>query len=481
MTTQPPFDLLKPTPTAKSGRNQLSKSGAKSWNEWLAGELGISPLCVGNYACTDSGASSRALKEGSGALRATEATGGSARPWTLTVRVFNDDPSERQRAIESLLGNAGRYDIDLLAVICGDKTGDHAYPASVAASDAYASLGNTLASVLSPQDSTVHPLSNGRPTASSVQGTTTGASRPLGAAHDFDILSDDDIECLLRNWRRTLCLILEGAPGVGKTHIAKDLANRLGEGSQSAVVKQIQFHPSSSYEDFVRGWRPTPDGTFRMRPGVLVQFARDAVDAPHTPHVLVIDEINRGNVAKIFGEMLSLVESTKRNKECAVRLGVKDFHLPPNLYILGLMNTADRALAMVDFALRRRFVFWRLKSAVGSSQFREYLESHEVPAEVARGIMERYGKLNAMIAEEPDLGDGFEVGHSYFCPTPEACARPYEWYADILRTQIMPLLREYASGDSGRLKKWLELVSFAGEYTAEQHTPKSLGDDSGDA
>ena len=177
--------------------------------------------------------------------------------------------------------------------------------------------------------------------------------------------------------------------------------------------------------------------------------------------------------------MLSLIESTKRDSRFAVRLGNKPFHLPPNLYILGLMNTADRALAIVDFALRRRFVFWRLRSAVGSSQFRKYLESRNVPAGLARGITKCFGKLNEMIAEEPDLGDGCEVGHSYFCQTSTVAVRPHEWYVDILRSQIEPLLREYSSGDSARLKKWLELVESPGEIAAEQSDAASSSNVSG--
>lgn len=480
MPTTPPLDLLKPTPTEAENRNQLDQKQAEAWAIGLAASLEIPPDSVVIKAASQSNQWTRALQEACGTFtkRANSAAGGSSRPRTLTVRVFNDSSDDRQRTTDGLLREAGLYGIDVLVIAGGDAAGNKPFIEAVSAIPSYKATGDKLVAMLKPKRPTLLSLGG---QGHILEARTSPPTSSGDLADDFETISSDEIACLLRNWRRTLCLILEGAPGVGKSHIAEHLANGLAIDGQRVVIARVQFHQSSSYEDFVRGWRPTKEGKFRIRQGLLPQFALQAQQARDTPHVLIIDEINRGNVAKIFGEMLSLIESTKRDSRFAVRLGNKPFHLPPNLYILGLMNTADRALAIVDFALRRRFVFWRLRSAVGFSHFRKYLESRNVPAELARGITECFSKLNAMIAEEPDLGDGFEVGHSYFCQTSTAAVRPHEWYVDILRSQIVPLLREYSAGDSGRLKKWLELVESLGETAAEQSDAASSADASGDA
>jgi hypothetical protein len=479
MPTTPSLDLLKPTPTEAENRNQLDREQAEAWAAGLAASLEISPDAVVIKAASQSNQWTRALQEACGTFtkRANSAAGGVSRPRTLTVRVFNDDSADRQRTADSLLREAGLYGIDVLVVAGADAAGTRPFIEAVAAIPSHKATGDKLVAMLKPKRSTLQDLGG---QGLILEARTSPSTVSIEHVDDFEAISSDERECLLRNWRRTLCLILEGAPGVGKSHIAEQLAKGLAIDGQRVVITRVQFHQSSSYEDFVRGWRPTKEGRFRIRWGLLPRFARQAQKAIDTPHVLIIDEINRGNVAKIFGEVLSLIESTKRESRFAVRLGNAPFHLPPNLYVLGLMNTADRALAMVDFALRRRFVFWRLRSAVGSSQFKEYLESHGVATKWARGITECFGKLNGMIAEEPDLGDGFEVGHSYFCQTAEASALPHEWYSDIIRTQIEPLLREYSAGDSGRFKKWLEIVESPSKSDSEQPDPTSSTDVSGD-
>ena len=241
-------------------------------------------------------------------------------------------------------------------------------------------------------------------------------------------------------------LILQGAPGVGKTFIAKRIAwCRIGY-KDSRPIEMVQFHQSYAYEDFVQGWRPTETGGFRLRNGVFFEFCRRAEEKPETPFVFIIDEINRGNLSRIFGELLMLIESDKRGPEHAIPLTYgapgERFSVPDNVHLLGLMNTADRSLAIVDYALRRRFAFETLKPAYGTSKFREHLLEADVDRALVDRIDRNLSALNKHIREEKDLGPGFQVGHSYFVPDESV---DEQWYISIIDTQIAPLLREYWS------------------------------------
>lgn len=239
-------------------------------------------------------------------------------------------------------------------------------------------------------------------------------------------------------------LILQGPPGVGKTFIARKLAWCLQGYKDSGRIQLVQFHQSYAYEDFVQGYRPTEEGGFKLRNGVFYQFCKRAEQEPNKRFVFIIDEINRGNLSRIFGELLMLIESDKRGKEYEVVLANSQdeerFSVPENIYVLGLMNTADRSLAMVDYALRRRFAFETLNPAFGSRKFREYLLEADVERELIDLIVERFLDLNDRIREDNDLGPGFQIGHSFFVPEESA---DEEWYATVIETQIAPLLHEY--------------------------------------
>ena len=239
-------------------------------------------------------------------------------------------------------------------------------------------------------------------------------------------------------------LILQGPPGVGKTFMARRLAWCLQGHKDSSRIHLVQFHQSYSYEDFVQGYRPTEEGGFKLRNGVFYQFCKRAEQEPTKRFVFIIDEINRGNLSRIFGELLMLIESDKRGKEYEVVLANSQdeerFSVPENIYVLGLMNTADRSLAMVDYALRRRFAFETLNPAFESRKFREYLLEADVERDLIDLIVERFSDLNSCIRDDNDLGPGFQIGHSFFVPEESA---DEEWYATVIETQIAPLLHEY--------------------------------------
>ena len=265
---------------------------------------------------------------------------------------------------------------------------------------------------------------------------------------------------ILSVFRSRKNLILQGPPGTGKTFMARRLAWCLLERKDSGPIEMVQFHQSYAYEDFVQGYRPTKTGGFTLRNGVFYEFCERARYDSSTPYVFIIDEINRGNMSRIFGELLMLIEADKRTDEYAASLTYGKagdrFFVPPNVYILGMMNTADRSLAVVDYALRRRFAFEELTPAFSSPKFRRHLvDDNGIDPELVDVIRKRMDALNRKIREDSELGSGFEIGHSYFVPN-EAGEGSDTWYDDIVKTQIAPLLREYwfdRSGDAERAVK----------------------------
>lgn len=246
-------------------------------------------------------------------------------------------------------------------------------------------------------------------------------------------------------------LVLQGPPGVGKTYFAKHLAYLLMKERDPERVRQVQFHQSYSYEDFVQGYRPNAKGTFERVDGAFLRFCELALQDPTQEYVFIIDEINRGNLSKIFGELMLLIEADKRSAKWQTDLtyGREGFYVPENLYIIGTMNTADRSLAMVDYALRRRFVFVDVAPGMAADGFHARLKELGVSSATASRIQQRIERLNTTIRSDRSLGPGFCIGHSYFCQKLEDHDEQ-EWYRRIVRTELGPLLREYWFDDRAK-------------------------------
>jgi hypothetical protein len=268
----------------------------------------------------------------------------------------------------------------------------------------------------------------------------------------------DKFERILASWRRRKNVILQGSPGVGKSFLARRLAYALIGSQAPDQVQMIQFHQSYAYEDFIQGWRPNGKGGFSLRNGVFYEFCRRAQAHPDQTYVFIIDEINRGNLSKVFGELFLLIEADKRGPEFAIPLTYSEsatatFYVPENVYLLGLMNTADRSLAMVDYALRRRFSFVTLEPALDSPAFRATLLRHGVTESVIDRIVRAVGLVNEHITDDQkNLGPGFVIGHSFFCP-PGFVTDSDTWYAAIVNEEIRPLLEEYWFDDSATVER----------------------------
>jgi 5-methylcytosine-specific restriction protein B len=255
-------------------------------------------------------------------------------------------------------------------------------------------------------------------------------------------------------------VVLQGAPGVGKTYVAKRLAYTLIGSNDPQQIEMIQFHQSYSYEDFIQGFRPTPKGHFDLKYGIFHQFCRRAQreETQGKPYVFIIDEINRGNLSKIFGELMMLIEPDKRGKEHAIPLAYcqdsdEKFYIPTNLHLIGMMNTADRSLAMVDYALRRRFRFITLRPEFTSKAFCEFLADAGAKPELVKAIVARMNALNEVIAADTkNLGPGYQIGHSYFCPY--LGIKPDEqWYHRVIESEIAPLIQEYWFDNEQKVKE----------------------------
>jgi len=261
-------------------------------------------------------------------------------------------------------------------------------------------------------------------------------------------LSRDTLSSLIERLSLKKNMILQGPPGTGKTWLAKRLAKALIGRIPPLPdqLRSVQFHPSLSYEDFVRGYRPSGKG-LTLTDGIFLQVVEAARAQPDLPHVLIIEEINRGNPAQVFGEMLTLLENTKRSRADAIELAYRripgeKIHVPDNLHVIGTMNIADRSLALVDLALRRRFAFVTLEPLF-TDAWAQWCRDTSFPEDLIALIRDRMTDLNATIALDRALGPQFRVGHSYVTPVDDGISDPRAWFAGVIDTEIAPLLEEY--------------------------------------
>ena len=280
---------------------------------------------------------------------------------------------------------------------------------------------------------------------------------PIAPYSVEDILKDGcfleraEIDRLLDRLRTKKNLILQGPPGTGKTWLAKRLAFALMGQKDDSKVRAVQFHPNLSYEDFVRGWRPTGEGKLSLADGVFMEAIKAASKDPSSKFVVVIEEINRGNPAQIFGELLTLLEAGKRTPNEALELCYPDadgkrrpVHIPENLYVVGTMNIADRSLALVDLALRRRFAFVGLEPRLGQVWRDWVVKDCAVDPGLVADIERRIAELNDQIATDARLGKQFRIGHSYVTPAHRLEAGDTKkWFQQVVDTEIGPLLDEY--------------------------------------
>lgn len=245
-------------------------------------------------------------------------------------------------------------------------------------------------------------------------------------------------------------IILQGAPGVGKTFAAKRLAYSLMGEKDDSRIEFVQFHQNYSYEDFMMGYKPSGD-SFELKYGVFYRFCKKAENQPDKKFFFIIDEINRGNLSKIFGELLMLIEKDYRGTKATLAYNGMPFTVPENLYIIGMMNTADRSLAMIDYALRRRFSFFEIDPGFESKGFSDYQQTLE--NETFDELIKKIIELNEEISRDKSLGKGFCIGHSYFCGrTKETCTD--EWMQSVTDYDILPMLSEYWFDDDSKVQRW---------------------------
>lgn len=259
----------------------------------------------------------------------------------------------------------------------------------------------------------------------------------------------ENLVAVLRNKKN---IILQGAPGVGKTFAARRLAwTMMGEKDDSRI-EFVQFHQNYSYEDFMMGYKPVEDG-FELKYGIFYRFCQKAANQPDKEFFFIIDEINRGNMSKIFGELLMLIERDYRGTKATLAYNGLSFSVPKNLYIIGMMNTADRSLAMIDYALRRRFSFFEVEPGFDSEGFIHYQNS--LNNETLNKLVNKVKDLNREISLDKSLGKGFCIGHSYFCGR-DVCTE--EWLHSIVDYDILPMLSEYWFDDANKLQRWENIL-----------------------
>lgn len=283
---------------------------------------------------------------------------------------------------------------------------------------------------------------------------------PIYEQEDFDVYTKDDFlkDVFMSepdyNKLRALLLakqnvILQGAPGVGKTFSAKRLAYSILGEKDDSKIEMVQFHQNYSYEDFIMGYKPNAEGGFELKRGVFYNFCKLASNDPDSRYFFIIDEINRGNLSKIFGELLMLIENDYRATSIKLAYSDELFSVPKNLYIIGMMNTADRSLAMIDYALRRRFSFFNMEPGFETDGFKVY--QGNLKDKTFDNVIDTIKKINTAIKDDDSLGAGFCIGHSYFCNQKEI---DKVWLQNVVEFDIKPMINEYWFDNNEIAQNW---------------------------
>ena len=288
------------------------------------------------------------------------------------------------------------------------------------------------------------------------------------------LINDEEYDSIINTLKRNKNIILKGAPGVGKTYCAKRIMYSLIGKRDDSKIKMVQFHETYSYEDFVQGYRPNQNGNFVRKNGIFydivieaqkeLERARKKGEEPEK-YCIIIDEINRGNLSKILGDTMMLIEPDKREVQWGIKLTYsyedeKEFYVPENLYIIGTMNIADKSLSKIDYALERRFSSIYLEPAFENDKFKNLLiEKEKIDAQNVDRIIKDFTKLNKYITET--LGKNFKLGHSYFIN--KSIENFDETYKEIIQYEIKPLLEQYYYNDEERIKEALSKLGYSGE------------------
>ena len=289
--------------------------------------------------------------------------------------------------------------------------------------------------------------------------------KPVKVESDFNniFIENEYIKEIVNVLKRKKAIILRGVPGVGKTFVINDIISNSFDNIGENGMQMIQFHQSYAYEEFVEGLRPQMNGGYDIEKGIFYEICDTAKDNPDLNYFLIIDEINRGNMSKIFGELLMLIENDKRDDySVTLPYSKEEFIVPGNLYIIGTMNTADRSLSLVDYAMRRRFSFMTLEPAFDTEKFNAYLKNNMGLKSGEISLINRtMVEVNNLIVDR--LGKDFQIGHSYFIADKETITNFTTWFHEIVKYEIMPMIEEYFFDDSSTVE---EIATLFGEAYA---------------